>query len=183
MLVALVRRPERDVDAAAVGLPSRNSRSEMLVRVGDAAVVLFLELVFQRVGCRIAPQPELFDELLALFVRLKTLERGALLIGDDVEHILAQPLPVRSLEIFAEFLFFFLLLFFGKRLGYCFAGGRSRGRFLVRRRQYHSTHQNHQGTTEYRKTRCGHTFTTSRTGCLDVLYSKSLNLQRQSREP
>ena len=40
-------RAERDIDAAAVGLPARNTRSIPLVRIGDAAVVLFFEFVFR----------------------------------------------------------------------------------------------------------------------------------------
>ena len=63
-----VGRAVRDVDAAAIGLPAGDAGSVMLVGVSDAAVVLFLELVLYGVGSGIAAQPELLDELLALFV-------------------------------------------------------------------------------------------------------------------
>src|SRR5450432_125743 len=99
----LVGRAVGDVDAAAVRLPAGNSRSEVLVGVGDAAVVFFLKLVFHGVRGGIAAQPEIFDERLALLVGLETLERGALLIGDDVRHIFVEPLAVGGFELFAEF--------------------------------------------------------------------------------
>jgi hypothetical protein len=63
----------------------------MLVGVGDAPVVLFLELVLDGIRRGIAAQPELLDELLALFVGLQALESGALLVGDDVGDVLVQP--------------------------------------------------------------------------------------------
>ena len=40
----------------------------MLVRVSDAAIVLFLKIVVGQIGIRAAAQPELLDELFALFV-------------------------------------------------------------------------------------------------------------------
>ena len=73
MRLDLVRRSVRDVDAAAVGLPAGNAGGVMLVGVGDAAVVLFLELVLDGVRRGIAAQPELLDELLALFVGVQAL--------------------------------------------------------------------------------------------------------------
>ena len=74
MRLDFIRRAVDDVDAAAIRLPSGNAGGETLVGVGDAAVVLFLELVFLGVGRGIAPQPELLDELLALFVGAQALE-------------------------------------------------------------------------------------------------------------
>ena len=44
-----VRRAVGNVDAAAVGLPAGDTGSEVLVGVGDAAVVLFLEFVLDGV--------------------------------------------------------------------------------------------------------------------------------------
>ncbi len=66
-----VGRAVSDVDAPAVGLPAGNARSVMLVGVSDAAVVLFLELVLDGIRGGIAAQPELLDELLALFIGLR----------------------------------------------------------------------------------------------------------------
>ena len=97
-----VRRPVHDVDAAAVGLPAGDARSVMLVGVRDAPVVLFLELVFFGVGRGIAAQPELLDELLALFVGAQALERCPLLVGDDVGDVFVQPLLIRRFQLFAQ---------------------------------------------------------------------------------
>jgi hypothetical protein len=40
----------------------------MLVGIRYAAVVLFAELVFGRIGVRIAPAPELLDEVVPLLI-------------------------------------------------------------------------------------------------------------------
>ena len=47
----------------------------MLVGIGDTPIVLFLKVVVGQVGSGAAAEPELFDELLALFVGLQ-LEKG-----------------------------------------------------------------------------------------------------------
>ena len=112
MVFDFVRRAVRDVDAAAVGLPARDARGVVLVGVGDAAVVLFLELVLDGIGRGVAAQPELLDELLALFVGLQPLEGRALFIGDDVGDVLVQPLAVGSLQLLAEL---------GLRFFFCFS--------------------------------------------------------------
>jgi hypothetical protein len=117
MRFVFIRRAEGDVDPPAVGLPSRNAGGEALVGVGDAPVVLFFKLVFLRIRRRIAPQPELLDELLALLVGRKAPERRALFVGDDVEHVLVQPLFVRAFQLLAQFLFALAPLFFRHRLG------------------------------------------------------------------
>ncbi len=116
-----VGRAVGDVDAAAVGLPAGNTRSVMLVGVGDAAVVLFFELVLDGIRGGIAAQPELLDELLALFVGLQPFEGGALFIGDDVGHVFVQPLAIGGLELLAELRFALLAFLFGQRLGDGFA--------------------------------------------------------------
>ena len=67
MGIILVRRAELDIDLPAVGFPAGNARSETVIGPRDAAIVLFLELVFFGVRGRIAAQPELLDERL-LFV-------------------------------------------------------------------------------------------------------------------
>ena len=89
----------------------------MLVRISDAPVVFFLELVFIGIRRGIAPQPELLDELLALIIRLQSLEGVFLLLGDDVGHVFVQPFPVRRFQLFPELLLVFLLLSLGKRSG------------------------------------------------------------------
>src|SRR5258706_579584 len=111
-----IGRPVGDVHAAAVRLPRRNARGETLVGVGDAAIVLFAELVLFRIRRRIAAQPELLDELLALFVGGQPAERFPLFVADDVDDLFVQPLLIRSLELLAQLLFLLLLLFVGERL-------------------------------------------------------------------
>src|ERR1035438_7893927 len=96
MSLNFIGRPVRDVDAAAIGLPAWDVRRKMLVRVCDAAVVLLLELVLGGAGSGIAPLPKLFDEVLALLVRLEPLECRPFLIGDDVDDILGKPLSIRG---------------------------------------------------------------------------------------
>ncbi len=57
-----------NVDAAAIRSPARYARSKMFVGIGDAAIVLFLEIVVGQIRIGAAAQPERFDKLLALFV-------------------------------------------------------------------------------------------------------------------
>jgi len=59
---------EYDVDAATIGLPSRDTGSEVLVGVGDALVVLFLIFVLFGIGSGVAALPERLNEVVALFV-------------------------------------------------------------------------------------------------------------------
>ena len=89
----------------------------MLVGIGDAAVVLFFELVLFRIGRGIAAQPELLDELVALFVVGELGEGGALFIGDDVAHVLVEPFLVGLADLLLQRLFVGAALLFGKRLG------------------------------------------------------------------
>ena len=79
----------------------------MLVGVGDAPVVLFLELVLDGIGRGVAAQPELLDELLALFVGLQALEGCLLLVGDDVGDVLVQPLLPGGLQLLSSCASFF----------------------------------------------------------------------------
>ena len=117
MRINFVRGAVRDVDATAIRLPSGNAGSVVLVGVGDAAIVLFLKFVFEGVRRGVAAQPELFDELLALFVGTQTLPCGALFVRDDVSDVLVQPLAVGRLQLFAQLFFALSLLLFGERLG------------------------------------------------------------------
>ena len=105
-----IRLAVHDVHATAVGAPSRNARGKMLVGVGDAPVVLFLEFVFFRVRSGIAPLPEVLDELVALRIGGQLLEGRHLFIGDDPAHVLIEPALV-ILGFF--FQCGFALLFFG----------------------------------------------------------------------
>src|SRR5205823_4153578 len=92
MRVNAVRRAKDDVDPAAVGSPSRNAGGEVLVGVGDAAIVLVLKFVFDGIRSGIAPEPELFNELVALFIVCKLLECLQLFAGDDPLDVILKPL-------------------------------------------------------------------------------------------
>src|SRR5947207_10851537 len=89
---------ERNIDVAAVRLPARLAGGVVLVGVGDAPVVLFAELVFGGIGIGIAAQPELLDERLALLIVAQVLESLPFVIGDDVGHILLEPVLVGVLQ-------------------------------------------------------------------------------------
>ena len=96
----LVGWPVHDVNAAAIGFPSRDARRIVVVGIGDAAVVLFLEFVLDGIGRRIPPQPELLDELLTLFVSVQALECGPLFVSDNVSDVLLEPLFIRGFQLF-----------------------------------------------------------------------------------
>ena len=98
----LIRLSPNDVDASPIGAPAGNTGSEPLVGVCDAAIMLFLELIFDRVRSGVAALPEGLNELLALFVRLQLQERGALFIADDVGDFFLQPLLVGGIEFLLE---------------------------------------------------------------------------------
>ena len=63
--------------------------------IASIAKLFVLHFVLIGSRSRIAPQPELLDELFALLIRLQLLERGALLVADDVGHVLREPPVIR----------------------------------------------------------------------------------------
>src|SRR5580704_8008075 len=85
----------------------------MLVGIGDAAIVLFFEGILGRIRVWIAAQPELLDELLALFVGLQAEEGAALFRRDDVGYIFVEPLFIGSVQLFVELGFAATALFGG----------------------------------------------------------------------
>ena len=92
----------------------------MLVGVGNAAIVLFFKIVIRKVGIAAAPKPELFDELLALFIGIELKESVPFFWRNDVDHILIQPLLVLAVEFLeglAGFIFLRFPLLFSERLG------------------------------------------------------------------
>jgi hypothetical protein len=101
----LVGLPEPYVDSAAVRAPARYARAEALVGILNALVVLLFVLVLIGVGVGVAAEPELLDELVALFVGLERLEGAALLVVFFLVLIHVQPLLVNALQFLA-----FLLL-------------------------------------------------------------------------
>src|SRR6516164_4475463 len=111
----LIGRAVHDVHAPAVRLPSRDAGGEVLVRIGNAPVVLFLKFVFDGVGSGIPALPEGLDELVALFVIRELLEGGAFFVGDDPADVLVEPLFVRARYFLLEALFVGLLFLFAER--------------------------------------------------------------------
>src|SRR5579864_1296506 len=87
-----------DVDAAAVGLPAGDACGEVLVGVRDALVVLFFVFVLFGVRRGIATLPEGLDEVVALLVVGELFESSALFVGNDVDHVLIEPLFVGPLD-------------------------------------------------------------------------------------
>src|SRR5947209_930864 len=83
----------------------------MFVRVSDTAIVLFLVFVFYGVRSGIAAQPELFDELVTLFIVGELLEGCKLFTGDDPFHVIVEPLLVSLADFLLEVLRVLLLLF------------------------------------------------------------------------
>ncbi len=59
----------------------------MFVGISNPAVMLFLKVVFREVGIAAAPQPELLDELLALFVSIQLKESIALVRRNNVSDV------------------------------------------------------------------------------------------------
>ena len=70
----------------------------MLVGIGDAAIVLFFKIVVGQIRIRAAAQPELLDELFALFVGRELQEGLTLFRRNNVDDVFVQPLLVRSVE-------------------------------------------------------------------------------------
>src|SRR5581483_1558411 len=83
-----------DVDAAAIGFPTRNAGSIVLVGVGDTLVVFLAILVFVGVRIGIAPAPKFFNEALALVVGFQLLKSFPLFVGDDVSDVFFEPILV-----------------------------------------------------------------------------------------
>src|SRR5262249_18268118 len=92
VVLDLDRRAEHDVDATAVRLPSRDAARELVVRVGDAPVMLLAGVVALPV-CR-ASHPELLDERVSLLRSAELRKDGPLVIRDDVGDVLVRPLLV-----------------------------------------------------------------------------------------
>src|SRR6266849_357195 len=126
-----IGRAVDDIDAATIGFPTGDAGRKTLVGVGDAPVVFFLELVFFGIGSRVATEPELFDELLALIVGAEAFPSLLFLIRDDVGNVLIEPLFVGSFELFAQLFFLFAALSVGHGLGDGLALRGIRGGFLV----------------------------------------------------
>src|ERR1700685_2294324 len=74
----------------------------MLIGVSDPAIVFFFERVLRRIRIRVAPQPELLDELFAFFVGLQSQERTALFRRNDVNDVFLKPFLVRRRQLFLE---------------------------------------------------------------------------------
>jgi len=84
--------------------------------------MLFFKIVLRQVGIAAAPQPELLDELLALFVGIQLKESVALVGSDDLGDVLRQPLTVGAVQLLQR-PFHLPLCFFIQLLG-CWRGSR-----------------------------------------------------------
>src|SRR5215204_3606341 len=98
MCFSSVRLTEHDPNTATVAFPSRNTGAEVFVSVGDALVILFLELVFVSIGIRITTAPKFLDEAFALVVRGQFLECLPLFVRDDVSNVFVEPVLVGLLQ-------------------------------------------------------------------------------------
>ena len=84
MALDFIGRPVDDIGPPAVGLPAWNPSCPVpiaLIGISDAAVVLFLVLIFDCIRCRIPAQPELFYEMFALFIGLEPFESEPFAVG------------------------------------------------------------------------------------------------------
>src|SRR5579864_128505 len=95
MLFAFVRGPVKNVNAATIALVSSDSSREVLVRVRQSAIVLFLELVAGKTRIWIAPLPELFDKFVPPLVGLQPFKLGSFRVADQVAHVFVEPHPVK----------------------------------------------------------------------------------------
>src|ERR1700761_688230 len=115
MRIDFVRRAVDDVNSAAVRLPARDTAGKTLIRIGHAAVMLFLKLVFFGVRTGVAAQPEILDKLLAFLVGLELAEGLTLFVADDPDDVFVDPLLIGGLKLLAKP--FFVLFLFSLRHG------------------------------------------------------------------
>ena len=94
MRLDFVGRAIHDVNPPAVRLPTRDTSGVVLVRVGDTAIMLFLEFVLGSIRSGIAACPECLNELIAFLVVGELLECRTLFVRDDPTDVLVQPLLV-----------------------------------------------------------------------------------------
>ncbi len=99
--VDLLRLPELDIDAAHVRPPAGPGRvlAEILIGVSDPPEVLGLELVLRGRRVRVPGLPEGFDEDVPLFIVFELEEDVLLPGGDDVDHLLFEPLAVDGRQV------------------------------------------------------------------------------------
>src|SRR5271166_2924828 len=96
----------------------------MLVRIGDPAIMLFLEGILRGFGVRISATPEILDELLALFIVSELKECIAFFLGDDVGGVFIEPLTIGTAEFLGGIFGSLLLLLCGWRVcSVVFCGG------------------------------------------------------------
>src|SRR5258708_20283168 len=103
---------------SAVRFPSWNAGREMLVGIGDAPVMFFLKGIFTQLRLGISQVPKMFYELIALFVGAELQVSGALCGGNNVRHIVVQPIALIVGQFSACLFFLFFLRFaaFGFKL-------------------------------------------------------------------
>src|SRR5262245_14719597 len=107
----LIGLAEHNVDAPAISLPPRDTASVFLVWISDSLIIFLAILVYISIGIGIAPEPELLDELFALFIRLENIERLAFFIIDDPTNIFINPAFVDGFDNFIGSFFLSFRLF------------------------------------------------------------------------
>ena len=88
----LVGRTECDIDPPAIRQPPRGPGRKSLIGIGDAPVMFIPGLVDDRIGVRIPPQPELFDELVPFIVGGQLPEGFLFFLRNDVTGVVTNPL-------------------------------------------------------------------------------------------
>src|SRR2546428_3491122 len=89
----------RDIDAAAIGFPPRDTGGVVFVRISNALVILLPKFVLVGIRVGIAPSPEFLYEPLALFVSFQFLEGPSFIIGDNVGDVFFQPVFIGLLQL------------------------------------------------------------------------------------
>ena len=74
----------------------------MLVGIGDSFVIFFAVFVFFRVRIGVAATPEIFDEILALFVRHQSIKSPFFLFCNDVSNVVVDPFFISLFELWLD---------------------------------------------------------------------------------
>ena len=89
-----------NVNPSSVGCPSVDSRFEMIVGVGNAPVVLFLEFVKSCARVGVAPTPELFDKIFLFLGAGKLFKNRFLLSANNVNDMFIEPFLILVFPLF-----------------------------------------------------------------------------------
>ena len=99
----------------AIGLPAGLPSGEVLVCVGNPAIMLFPEFIFGRIRTGIPALPECLDKRIAFFVVAQVLEGREFLVRDDPADIFIHPLLVRAVKLVLQVFILLKTLFIRER--------------------------------------------------------------------